>query len=62
MTFFCKNASFRLQKNIFIFFTIVLFTFLLVSVVNQVRKAPSQKRPYCFKGYICQAAIKNIYK
>ena len=60
MKSFYKNLPFYPQKYILVIFVATIFTFLLLLTVGQEKKIASQNKPYCLKGYICQATIKNI--
>ena len=59
MTSFCKHASFGQQKRVLMLIAVVLFVSILLSAVKQERKAAAYKKPFCLKGYMCQAAMKN---
>ena len=60
MTRYDDDSSVRLQKYISIIFGTVIFTSLLLLAVKQERKITFSNKPHCLKGYICQAAMKNI--
>ena len=59
MIFFCKDQYFRLEKYFFIFFAVVIFTSLLLSILKREGRIGTHGKPCCLKGYICQAAMKT---
>lgn len=59
-SFFCKNRFLGQQRYLLVIFAAAILACLLLTALKQERKVVSHNKPHCLKGYICQAAIKNM--